>query len=164
MNLFKKIFSRRKEEAPDLPPEFLQEAPPDWLIDAKGQELPHGNRFSIRVQLTNASRVGTVEIVILPLKENEQPKSAQTELRRQELDRLFVILGFSFPEEIGNVAPGEEVGIPVCISIHRREPYSTINAECDLASWLGTRNPGPPVVEIGRVLMEARERALPPRG
>ena len=43
MNLFKKLFSRGKEETPDLPPEFLQETPPDWLIDAKGQRLPNGN-------------------------------------------------------------------------------------------------------------------------
>src|ERR1700722_18653517 len=98
MNLFKKHFSRRKEEAPDLPHEFLQETPPDWLIDARGQRLPHGNRFSMRVQLTQATRTGTVEIVILPLNESEQLKSAQTELQRQEIDRLFVILGFSSPK------------------------------------------------------------------
>lgn len=164
MSLFKKLFSRRKEDAPELPPEFHQEAPPDWLIDAKGQRLPDGNRFSIRVQLTHATRAGTVEIVILPLTEDEQLKSAQTELLRQEIDRLFVILGFSFPEDIDDVATGEEGGIPVSISIHRREPYSTILAECDLAPWLGTRKPGPPAVEIGRVLMEAQARALPVKG
>lgn len=161
MNLFKKLFSRAKVDAPELPPEFLQETPPDWLIDAKGQRLPDGNRFSIRAQLTDSSRTGIVEILILPLSENEQPKTAQTELLRQEIDRLFVILGFSFPEDIDHVAPGEVEGIPVSISIHRREPYSTRCVECDLSSWLGTRNPGPPAVEIGRVLMDAQERALP---
>src|ERR1700722_19073769 len=164
MNLFKKLFSRRKEEAPDLPPEFLQETPPAWLIDARGQWLPDGNSFSIRVQLTQATRTGTVEIVILPLNESEQLKSAQTELQRQEIDRLFVILGLSFPRETDTVAPGEEEGIPVSLSIHRREPYSAVLAECDLASWLVTRKPGPPGVEIGRVLMEARDRALPVKG
>ncbi|HZQ47861.1 MAG TPA: hypothetical protein VFC07_12660 [Verrucomicrobiae bacterium] len=161
MNLFKKLFTRHKEDAPDLPPEFHQETPPDWLIDAKGQLLPDGNRFSIRVQLTDASRTGIAEIVILPLNENEQPKSAQTGLLRNEIDRLFVILGFSFPADIDSVAPGAETGAPVNISIHRREPYSSKFAECDLASWLDTRKPGPPIVEIGRVLMDAQARALP---
>jgi hypothetical protein len=161
MNLFKKLFSRRQKEAPDLPPEFLQDAPPDWLIDAKGQRRPDGNRFSIRVQLTNSSRTGTAEILILPLKDDEQPKSAQTELLRHEIDRLFVILGFSYPEDIDTVAPGDKDGIPMSMSIHHREPYSSRSAECDLASWLGTKKPGPPVVEIGRVLMEAQDRALP---
>lgn len=164
MSFFKKLFSRSKEETPDLPPEFLQEAPPDWLIDAKGQRLPDGNRFSIRVQLTNATRTGIVEILILPRNENEQPKSAQTELIRQEIDRLFVILGFSFPADIDTVAPGEVEGLPIGISIHRREPSSCRFAECDLASWLGTKKSGPPIVEIGKVLMEAQARALPVKG
>ena len=118
-----------------------------------------GSRFGRNY--TDVSRTGIVEIVILPLNENKQPKSAQTELLRQEIDRLFVILGFSFPEDIDHVAPGEVEGVPVSITIHRREPYSCRCVECDLASWLGTRNPGPPVVEIGRVLMDAQERALP---
>ncbi len=161
MNLFKKLFSRRKEEMPDLPPEFLQETPPDWLIDAKGQRLPIGNRFSIRVQLTDVSRVGIAEILILPANENEQPQSAVTELLKPEIDRLFVILGFSYPEDIADVAPGEETGTPASISIHHREPYSFKLAECDLAAWLDTKKSGPPVVEIGRVLMEALNRALP---
>lgn len=161
MSLFKKLFSRRKEESPDLPPEFLQETPPDWLIDAKGQRLPNGNRFSIRVQLMDASRAGIAEILILSVNENEQPQTARTELLRPEIDRLFVILGFSYPQDIGDVAPGEETGTPVSISIHHREPYSSKLAECDLVSWLVTKKSGPPVIEIGRVLMEALNRALP---
>ncbi len=164
MSLFKKLFSRRKKEAPDLPPEFLQASPPDWLIDARGQTLSEGSRFSIRAQLTNATRVGIVEIVQWPAGGSEQPETAQIELLRTEIDRLFVVLGFSFPDDIGDVAPWEESGVPVSMTVHRREPYSFVSAGCDLASWLTTKKSGPPVVEIGRVLMDARNRALSLKG
>src|SRR5438045_2688308 len=102
MNFLKRLFGHR-EKPQELPPEFLQENPPDWLIDLKGAALPHGNRFSIRVQILDTTRAGTVEVVMLPLKDGEEPKSASGALAQTEIDRLFVILGFSFPGDIANV-------------------------------------------------------------
>lgn len=160
MNFLKRLFGRR-EQPPELPPEFLQENPPDWLIDLKGVGLPHGNRFSIRVQLSDRARAGTAEILILPRKEGEEPKSADGALTRLEVDRLFVILGFSFPVDIADV-PGQVVdGMPVNVSIHRHEPYSMAAGECNLAGWMESRKPGPPVIEIGKILLEAQGRMLP---
>ena len=160
MNFLKRLFGR-KETPPELPPEFLQENSPDWLIDLKGAALPHGNRFSIRVQLSHAARAGTVEIVMLPRKEGEEPKSASGALARLEIDRLFVILGFSFPGDIAD-APAQVIdGMPVTISIHRHEPYSVAAGECNLAEWMDSKKSGPPVIEIGKILLEAQMRIMP---
>jgi hypothetical protein len=84
MNFIKRLFGR-KETPPELPPEFLQDDPPDWLIDLKGAALPHGNRFSIRVQILNATRTGTMEIVMLPRKDGEEPRSASGALAQTDL-------------------------------------------------------------------------------
>lgn len=161
MSLFSKIFSRRKKEAPDPPPEFLQATPPDWLIEAKGQAGTDGDRFSIRVQLNDQSRTGNADVVQWLPEESQQPRTAQIELLRSEIDRLFVILGFSFPDDIHDVSPGDHTGTPVSVTVHRREHYAFKFGDCDLAAWLHTKKSGPPVVEIGRVLMAVRERALP---
>jgi len=160
MNFFKRLFGR-KETPLELPPEFLQETPPDWLIDMKGAGLPHGNRFSIRVQLTDSARAGTAEILILPCSEGEEPKNASGALARSEVDRLFVTLGFSFPGDIGDVPAQVIDGIPVNISVHRHEPYSLAAGECNLAGWTDSRKSGPPVIEIGKILLEAQGRILP---
>jgi hypothetical protein len=160
MSLFKKLFSRRKKEAPEPPPEFLQATPPDWLIEAKGQAGTDGDKFSIRLQLMDKSRTGNADVVQWPAEENQQPRTAQIELLRAEIDRLFVILGFSFPVDIHDINPGDHTGTPASITVHRREHYALKSGECDLAAWLHSKKSGPPIVEIGRVLMAVRERAL----
>jgi hypothetical protein len=160
MNFLKRLFGH-KESPPELPPEFMQENPPDWLIDLKGAGLPHGNRFSIRVQLSDKARTGTAEILILPRKDGEEPKSANGALARSEVDRLFVILGFSFPGDIANVPAQVVDGMPLNISIHRHEPYAVAAGNCNLAGWMESRKPGPPVIEIGKILLEAQIRIMP---
>ena len=77
MNFLKKLFSKKVEETPEAPPEFLQENPPDWLIDLKGQESPDGNSFSIRIQLFQTERSGTAEILVLPRDQFGEPRNAR---------------------------------------------------------------------------------------
>jgi hypothetical protein len=141
-----------------LPPEFEQEDPPHWLIDLKGAMPPDAHRFSIRVSLHKTTRAGHAEILILPTNESQDPRSATISLERTECDRLFVILGFSFPGDIASVEDEKAPPIPVSISVHRREPYATISAECNLADWTDTRKPGPPIIEIGKILLMIRLR------
>lgn len=160
MNFLKKLFSKRTEEPADVPPEFLQANPPDWLIDLKGQDLADGSTFSIRVQLFQPARTGVAEIVILPRDQSGEPRNATTDLTRPEIDRLFVILGFSFPNEIENVPADVPDGMPVTISIYRQSPFLLRSAACNLAGWLDSRKSAPTAVEIGRILLEARTRAL----
>jgi hypothetical protein len=160
MNFLKKLFSKRTEEPADVPPEFLQAIPPDWLIDFKGQDLAGGSTISIRVQLFQTARTGAAEIVVLPHEPSVQPKNATTDLTRTEIDRLFVILGFSFPDEIEDVPADVPDGLPVTISIYRQSPLLLRSATCNLAGWLDSRKSAPTAVEIGRILLEARTRAL----
>ena len=161
MNFLKRLFGGRKSEPQELPPEFLQENPPDWLIDLKGQLPPGDRRFSIRAQLSETSRAGTAEILVLPRNDVEQPKSATAELDRVEIDRLLVILGFSFPEDITDVAAELTEGLRVSIAVHRREPYLLAVVRCNLTGWLDSKKSGPPAIELGRILIEARRRTLP---
>jgi hypothetical protein len=72
-----------------------------------------------------------------------------------------VILGFSFPGDIADVQAQVIDGIPVNISIHRHEPYAVSAGECNLAGWMDSRKQGPPVIEIGKILLEAQQRILP---
>jgi hypothetical protein len=163
MNIFKWLFGR-KEAPVEPPPEFLQASPPDWVIDLKGQPVRHrpgeggadGGAFSIRVQITTATRTGMAEVIVLPGAAGGEPKTATRALERTEIDRLLVILGFSFPADIAAVTGGTDGGSRVNVTIHRREPPGEVAAECDLGEWLESRKPGSPVVEIGRILMEIR--------
>jgi hypothetical protein len=161
MNFLKRLFGKRKSEPQELPPEFLQENPPDWLIDLKGQLLPDGRRFSVRVQLSETSRAGTAEIFVLPRNDTEQPKGASGELNRIEIDRLLVILGFSFPDDIADVAVELTEGLRANITVHRRGPYAQAVARCNLTGWLDSKKSGPPAIELGRILVEAHRRTLP---
>ena len=160
MNFLKRLFGRRKAEPQELPPEFLQENPPDWLIDLKGQMHPDGRRFSVRVQLSKTSRAGTAEILALPGIDAGQPKSVTADLNRVEIDRLLVILGFSFPDDISDVAAELTEGLRVDIAVHRREPYLLAVARCNLTGWLDSKKSGPPAIELGRILVEAQRRTL----
>ena len=159
MNFLKRLFGR-KEEPVELPPEFLQSAPPDWLIELKGQLAPSGGRFSIRAQLSEASRTGLADVLVLPAEPGAEPRTAAVELERLEFDRLLVVLGFSFPGDIAEVAAGTESEPAASLAIHRREPYETASAECCLAGRLDSRKSEPPVVEIGRILIGAMRRAM----
>ena len=98
---------------------------------------------------------------MLPRKEGEEPKSASGALARLEIDRLFVILGFSFPGDIADVPAQVIDGMPVTISIHRHEPYSVAAGECNLAEWIDSKKSGPPVIEIAKILIEAQMRIMP---
>jgi hypothetical protein len=67
---------------------------------------------------------------------------------------LLVILGFSFPADVAEAGGGGGTSV----TIHRREPYLVKKGECELGEWLGAKKGGPPLVEVGRVLMEAQGR------
>src|SRR4051812_21746858 len=131
MNFLKRLFSKRAEPA-ELPPEFLEQNPPDWLIELSGQGLPHGNAFQIRVSLFEANRSGSAHIFVVPRTAEEKEQSAQIELSRPEFDRLKIILGFSFPDDITNVPSEYADGLPFNLVIHRREPHSTRAAQSNL--------------------------------
>ncbi len=159
MNFLKKLFTKKPEETAEVPPEFLQENPPEWVIILNGRELPAGVTFSIRAPLFQADRHGAAEITNLPGNGGEA-QSATAKFSRPEMDRLLLILGFSFPAEIATVAGATEEGLPVTVTIYRETPFYLRTADCNLAGWIDSRQPAPPVVEIGRILMEARHRAL----
>lgn len=160
MNFLKKLFAKKASELADVPPEFLQENAPDWLIDLKGNEMPNGNTFSLRVQLYQSLRTGFAEILVLPREPGGQPTTASADLDRIDLDRILVILGFSFPGEIASIHADAADGLPVTVSVYRRHPFAFCLADCNLAAWLGSKQPAPAVVEIGRILLQIKARAL----
>jgi hypothetical protein len=139
----------------------MQADPPDWLIDLKGASLAHGNHFSIRVQLVNATRKGEADVVILPRMEGEFPRSATMDLPQSSADKLFVILGFSFPNDFADVAAQPKDVLPIDLTVHRREPYALSTAKCNLGGvWLESKKSGPPVIEISRILLAVAEPTL----
>lgn len=161
MSFLKRLFGKQKEEAPELPPEFLQSEPPDWLLDLKGTGLPQSGSFSVRVQLWNGSRQGSADIIILPGEEGQEPQNATAPLLKSEIDRLFVVLGFSFPHDIESVVSTVKGGLPVTLSVHRHEPYAVKTTEYNLAGWIDSRQTRPAAVEIGWLLLEIQKRVLP---
>ena len=159
MNFLRRLFGH-KEAAPELPPEFLQAAPPDWLIELKGQDAESGGHYSLRVQISVTMRKGAADILTLPAQPEGEPRSATVDLERTEIDRLLVILGFSFPNDFAGMDAKADDEPPMTLAINRREPYAATTAQCALGGWLDSRKPGPPVVEIGRVLLELKKRTL----
>jgi len=161
MSLLSRLFSKKKTEPLELPPEFQQDNPPDWLLDLKGAGLPHGGAFSVRVQLWQGARIASADILLLPEKEGAAPRNTSAELISSEVDRLLVLLGFSFPDQIESVPSDAKDGIPVTLSLYRQEPYCEIISTCNLADWIDTRKSRPPAVEIGLVLLDIQQRTLP---
>jgi hypothetical protein len=153
MSFLKKLFGKT-DVTVELPPEFLQEDPPDWLVELKGMNLRGSGVLSVRAQIYMAARTGTVDVALLPGAEGGEPRSASGALEKTQIDRLLVILGFSFPADFGNAGGGGTTSV----AIHRREPYLVKKGECELGEWLGAKKGGPPLVEVGRVLMEAQGR------
>jgi len=143
---------KKKPELPEPPPEFLQADAPDWLVDIKGQEFPGGRRFSIRAQVHAAARTATADIVRWPATEGAEPVAHSANLPRADLDRLLVILGFSFPQDFVDIPGSEHEGISVNVTVFRRDPLAAQGAACNLSEWLDTRKSAPPVVEIGKML------------
>jgi hypothetical protein len=148
MNFFKRLFSRKAEPAA-APPEFSREDAPDWLIELKGESLPNGNTAEVRLSLFEAGHNGSAQIIIRSGGELKQ--SDQLDLTRQEFDRLKVILGFSFPDDIADASVGSS-GQVMTISIHRRDPYALAAGKCDLTGWLDSKKTCPPIIEIGKLL------------
>ncbi len=163
MGLLGKLFGKTKSAPEELPPEFMEDSPPDWLIELKGQEMPDGSVFSVRAQLRKITRIGTADILILPRTDAEVPRSATTDLEKLDIDRLLVILGFSFPADIDDIAGETTSGLPVSLTIHRLAPYASRLATCNLAGWRDSKQPAPPVVEIANILVRTRDRAFPSR-
>lgn len=164
MSFLSRLLSRKKEEVPELPPEFLEADPPDWILDLKGTGLPNCGAFSVRVQLRHGARKGSADVLLLPQDESGQPQSATGDLQGGEIDRLFVLLGFSFPDHIDDILSSEAEGLPVTLSIHRHEPYSLKTGTCNLAGWIESRKSRPPTVDIGLILLEVQKRVLPAQG
>jgi hypothetical protein len=162
MNFFSKLFAKKPAETAEVPPEFLQENPPEWVIILNGRQLPDGGGFSIRAPLFQSSRSGVAEITDLPATPGGEVRTISVDFTRPEIDRLFIILGFSFPKEFATVAGPADSGVPVTLTIYRESPFNLCTADCNLADWIESRKSGPPVVEIGRILIEARRRTLPP--
>ena len=160
MNLFKWLFSKRKEPTFDLPPEFLEDEAADWVIVLEGKGLPHRTGFSIRVSLSESSRTGTLSIMGGSAGQG-QPATGGPNLERTEIDRLLVTLGFSFPQDITAPSVQSLDGLPVRLFVYRREPSAMKVAACNLAGWIDSKKPGPPVIEISRVLLGIQRRARP---
>ena len=153
MNFLKKFFS--KPEPPEQPPEFSREEAPEWFIRFK-QDLGDGTASEIRLSLHDATNEGLAQVITRA--GGEMKRSVTVELTRQEFDRLKVILGFSFPDDIADAPAGTEEE-SATISVYKREPFMTRSGICNLAGWLDSKKSGPPVVEIGKILIEAKRRA-----
>lgn len=162
MSFLRKLFSKRTEPLPDIPPEFLQENAPDWLIELNGNDRANADAFSIRVQLFQSSRSAKAEILLFPKDQSGEAKKAPTTLSHPEINHLFVILGFSYPDEITDVPAESDDGLAATMSIYRQNPFTLRSANCNFAGWLDSRKSGPPAVEIGRILLGARTRAIAP--
>jgi len=50
---------------------------------------------------------------------------------------------------------------PVRLLVYRRDPSAMKAASCNLAGWVDSKKPGPPAIEISRVLLGIYHRALP---
>ncbi|MDB6124078.1 MAG: hypothetical protein JWQ71_3071 [Pedosphaera sp.] len=157
MNFLKRLFSK-KAQLPEQPAEFTQEDAPDWLIELKGESLPDGNTSDVRLSLFDSNQTGSAQIIIRSGGELKQ--SNQVDLAKLEFDRLKVILGFFFPDDIADASVGASNQL-VTISIYRREPYAVAVGKCDLTDWLNSKKSGPPIIEIGKLLIGVQRRAVP---
>ena len=160
MNLFKWLFGKKEKVALELPHEFLQADPPDWLLELKANELPHGEAFGVKVQLLAETRSGSATITVHPQIGEGAAQTATSDLTQIEGGRLMVLLGFSFPNDIGDVGAPVTEGVAANLTIHQREPYVIREGACNLASWLGSKKSQPPTVEIAMMLLGMKERIL----
>jgi len=160
MSLLRKLFGGRKAVPEERPPEFLVPSPPDWLIAVEGRWLPQRKILSVRAQLTEASRKAAAEVTIGSRDPGAPVERAAGQLERTEIDRLLVILGMSFPNDITSLSVEIVEGLPLNIVIYRREPFTKLEAHCNLTGWFEIKRTPPPVVEISKILISFQRRTL----
>src|SRR4051812_42692832 len=116
MGFLKRLFSK-PAELPEQPAEFLRDEAPEWLITLN-EDLEGGSATELRLGLFESTRSGSAQVISRIGVELKQ--STQVDLTRQEFDRLMVILGFSFPNDISAVPAGTEESF-VTIIVCKRE-------------------------------------------
>lgn len=158
MNFLKRLFGKKEQVALELPLEFLQAEPPDWLLELKVTYQPDGRGFAVKAGLRAETRTGSVTVEIDVVTGGDAAQKAAGDLSQVEAGRLLVLLGFSFPDDIGFVGPEYTDGIPAKLSVHQREPYSLKEGDCNLMHWLNSKQSQPPTVEITKILVEVKNR------
>jgi hypothetical protein len=161
MSFFKRLFGKKEKIALKLPPEFLQAEPPDWLLELKVNSTPQSTGFDARIQLLAETRTGSATLEVQSTVKNGEPQTATADLTPIEAGRLLVLLGFSFPNDIGNVGALAADGVPATLAVHRREPYQLREGSFNLTNWLDSKKSQPPTVEIALVLMAVKQRVFP---
>ncbi|EEF59391.1 hypothetical protein [Pedosphaera parvula] len=156
MSFLKRLFSKPTEQ-PEQPSEFFREDAPEWLITLT-EDLADGSSIEVRLSLFASTRSGSAQVITRSGGELKQ--SVQVDATRQEFDRLMVILGFSFPNEVNPVPAGTDEAF-VTITVCKREPFFRRGGKCNLNGWLDSRKPGPPLIEIGMIVTGIKRRGLP---
>jgi hypothetical protein len=161
MNFFKRLFGKKEKVALELPLEFLQADPPDWLLELKVTFLPRGGAFTVRTALQAEAKAGNAAFEIEPPAGKGAAQTASMDLTQIEAGRLLVLLGFSFPDDITDVGSPVIDGVPAKLSVHRREPYHLQEGNCNLMNWLDSKKSQPPTVEIAMLLLDVKNRVFP---
>jgi hypothetical protein len=161
MNFFKRLFGKKEKFSLEVPIEFLQAEPPDWLLELKVRFQPHGGALTVRAVLQSEAKTGSAAFEIQPLAGKGALQTASADLAQIEAGRLLVLLGFSFPDDIASVGGPVIDGIPATLSVHRREPYCLKEGSCNLMNWLDSKKSQPPTVEIAMMLLGVKNRVLP---
>jgi len=161
MNFFKRLFGKKEKFSLEVPIEFLQASPPDWLLELKVKIMPRGGAFTVKVWLRAETRIGNASVEIEPTNGQAATQTATADLGQVEAVRLLVLLGFSFPDDIASVGGPVMDGIPATLSVHRREPYCLKEGSCNLMNWLDSKKSQPPTVEIAAMLLNVKDRVLP---
>jgi hypothetical protein len=160
MNFFKWLFGKKEKVALELPLEFLQADPPDWLLELKVAFMPRGETVTVRARSQAEAKTGSAVFEIEPPTGKGAAQTASADLTQIEAGRLLVLLGFSFPDDIADVGVPVIDGVPAKLSVHRRKPYCLKEGSCNLASWLDSKKSQPPTVEIAMLLLDVKNRVF----
>lgn len=115
----------------NAPPEFSQNAPPDWLLEWRGAILPGGGSFRGRVPLWWAKDV-TVADIEFPFSRHRPSTPRPSPLRAAVTRKLLDIVKAAFPEQLLTHPPQCIDGLPVEMVVHSRESYRGVRISCNL--------------------------------
>jgi len=150
----------RSVTLPEPPEEFMGKNPPGWIIELEGHGLPHGSKFTIRVQIRGMTRAGIVDIHYFPrlYDPDSWEKEFTSDLERSKITVLLDLLETCFPQQIKNASSMIRDGLRIRMTIYHREPYSVISARCNLSDVYDRLEDFPPATRIGNVLMDIDRR------
>lgn len=115
--------------------EFAESPAPAWVLEWTGDLLPGGGTYRGRLPCREAGPA--TASVVYPVRRRIETPPRGVDVDDVAAARLRAVLREAFPDGLLSVAPQCRDGLPIEVTVHRREPALSVRARCNLGDGFG---------------------------